>query len=123
VPLLFRAQSDRVLAGLLAGRMLSMIAYIGAGCACYLLAYSLGRAGRAALKQPLFWVVFAMLLLAIAQIGIQPVMAELKAQAAPADVMQSALAGRFRAWHGAASILYLLQSLLGAVLVLQTRRC
>ncbi|MBI4938318.1 MAG: DUF4149 domain-containing protein [Nitrosomonadales bacterium] len=122
VPILFRAQPDRVLAGHLAGQMLATIAYIGLGCACYLLAYYLGRAGRAAFKQAVFWIVLAMLLLAIAQLVLQPIMVELKTQALPAEVMKSALADRFRKLHGLASILYLVQSLLGAVLALKARQ-
>ncbi|TXT24695.1 MAG: hypothetical protein FD134_1417 [Gallionellaceae bacterium] len=122
VPILFRAQPDRVLAGNLAGQMLASIAYIGLGCACYLLAYYLGRSGKAAFKQAVFWIVASMLLLAIAQLVIQPIMVELKTQALPAEVMKSALADRFRKLHGLASILYLVQSLLGAVLVLKAKQ-
>ena len=122
VPILFKAQPDRVLAGVLAGNMLGLIAYIGVGCACYLLVYYQSIFGRAAFKQAVFWIVAAMLLLTVAQLVIQPIMADLKVQALPAEVMKSALAGRFRAWHGIASILYLVQSLLGAMLVLKTKR-
>ena len=39
----------------------------------------------------------------------------------PADVMHSVFADRFRTWHGVASIAYLIESLLGLVLVLKAR--
>ncbi|HLD09179.1 MAG TPA: DUF4149 domain-containing protein, partial [Methylophilaceae bacterium] len=64
----------------------------------------------------------AMLLLALAgHFGVQPILAELKNQAMPADVMQSVFADRFKTWHGVASIAYLIESLLGLALVLRAR--
>lgn len=123
VPVLFQTLPDRMLAGLLAGKMFALVAYIGIASACYLLAYHLNASGRAALRQTVFRVVVIMLLLALAgQFGIQPVMTDLKAQAFPSDVMHSVYADRFRMLHGVSSILYLLQSLLGLVLVLKVRR-
>ena len=63
-----------------------------------------------------------MLLLIVAgHFGIQPILAQLKTQAMPADVMQSVFADRFKAWHGVASIAYLAESLLGLVLVLRAK--
>ena len=124
VPVLFQAQPDRMLAGMLAGKMFTLVAYIGFCCAGYLLLYNLHRFGRAAFKHAAFRVVIVMLLLTIVmQFGIQPIMISLKAQALPADIMQSAFADQFKMLHGISSLLYLAQSLLGAVLVLKTQRC
>jgi len=124
VPVLFQTLPDRMLAGLLAGKMFALVAYIGIASACYLLAYHLNASGREALRQAVFRAIVVMLLLTLTgQFGIQPIMVDLKAQALPADVMHSAFADRFRMLHGVSSILYLLQSLLGAFLVLKVRRC
>ena len=57
----------------------------------------------------------------VGQFGIQPIMADIKAQVLPGDVMHSAFAERFRMLHGISSILYLVQSLLGAVLILKSK--
>jgi hypothetical protein len=123
VPVLFSAQPDRMLAGMLAGNMFTLVAYLGMICGAYLLAYLLATSGRAALRQTLFRVVLAMLLLALVmQFGIQPVMANLKAEALPLDVMHSEFASQFKTLHGVSAILYLLQSLLGAVLALKIRK-
>lgn len=123
VPVLFQAQPDKILAGMLAGKMFALVAYVGMVSASYLLLYQLKRSNKTAFKQALFWIVAVMLLLAlVVQFGIQPVMAELKTLALPGDVMHSEYAGRFRTLHGVSSILYLLQSLLGAALVLKFRR-
>lgn len=122
-PSLFYTLSDnRQLAGVLAGRMFTWVAYLGIFSAFYLMVHRIARFGVPALKQGFFWAVVAMLLLTLAgHFGIQPVLAQLKAQAMPADVMQSVFADRFRTWHGVASIAYLIESLLGIVLVLKAR--
>lgn len=122
-PALFYSLPDNHMqAGALAGRMFTWVAYLGMASAMYLLIQRVASVGTQALKQAVFWIVVAMLMLTLAgQFGIQPILAQLKAQALPANVMQSVFADRFAAWHGVASIAYLLQSLLGLGLVLKFR--
>ncbi|MCK9200983.1 MAG: DUF4149 domain-containing protein [Gallionella sp.] len=123
VPILFHAQPDRQLAGMLAGQMFAMLGYLGIVCGTYLLAWRVALTGRAAMHETMFRVTVAMLLIVLlSQFGLQPLMAELKAQALPLEVSQSPYAGEFRMWHGISSIAYLLQSLLGAFLVIRTTR-
>ena len=122
-PVLFASLADRMLAGMLAGKMFAVISYIGMVCGIYLLVYRITRLGGSALKEGFFWAVLAMLLLTLAaHFGIQPVIEHLKEAALPRDVMQSVFKDRFRAWHGISSILYLIQSLLGLFLVLSRKR-
>jgi hypothetical protein len=59
-----------------------------------------------------------LLLVLIGQFILQPILADLKLQALPLDVMNSALASQFKTWHAVSSILFLIQSLLGIALVL-----
>jgi hypothetical protein len=121
-PILFQNIADKQLAGILAGKMFTWVAWLGLFCGFYLLIHRVASFGGQALKQAFFWTVVAMLLLTMAShFGIQPVMVQLKAQALPADVMQSVFADRFRAWHGVASIAYLVESLLGIILILKAR--
>ena len=123
VPVLFRAQPDKQLAGMLAGQMFIWLGVLGMVCGAYLLVRYVSISGRAALRQRVFWVVAVMLLITLLlQFGIQPIMADLKVQALPLDVMHSALAGRFKMLHGVSSIAYLIESLLGAFLILDTQR-
>jgi len=123
VPVLFYAQPDKQMAGMLAGQMFSLVAYLGMVCGAYLLLYRYFKYGRIALRQNLFWVVSAMLLFTLViQCGIQPVMTDLKTQALPLDVMHSAFADRFKMLHGVSSIIYLIESLLGIYLVIKTRQ-
>jgi len=118
-PILFATLPDRALAGLLAGKFFSLIAWTGMACAIYLLLYRWVRDGMAALRQGLFWVVLLMLALTLAgEFGVQPVLAALKEQALPKQVMESVFRDRFATWHGVASGLYVIQSVLGAVLVI-----
>ncbi len=120
--MLFDSLQDKQLAGGLAGKLFTIVSYIGAVSAFYLLIQRLLDYGTASLKQGFFWAVFFMLLLILAgHFGIQPILAQLKTDALPNDVMQSVFANRFKTWHGVASVAYLVQCLLGFVLVLKVR--
>lgn len=123
-PTLFHELSgNRALAGNLAGRMFAMIAWIGIGCSGYLMLFQLLRRGAGAFKSGVFWLVLLMLLLTLAShFGVQPVLAQLKAEALPREVMESVLRDRFARWHGISSVLYLIQSLLGACLLAMQHR-
>jgi hypothetical protein len=117
-PTLFYTLADRVLAGALAGKLFTLMAYIGAGCATYLLLYRLARFGGACFRHGVFWIVLVMLVMLLAgEFGVQPILAGLKDQALPTGVMESVFRDRFVAWHGVASVLYLIQSVLGILLV------
>lgn len=120
--LLFDTLQDKQLAGSLAGKLFTIVSYIGVVSAFYLLIQRLLDYGTASLKQGFFWAVFFMLLLILAgHFGIQPILAQLKADAMPADVMHSIFAERFGKWHGIASVAYLVQCLLGFAVVLKVR--
>lgn len=117
-PLLFSRLDDRVIAGALAGKFFTVVAWIGIACAVYLLAFRITRFGGACLRQGFFWIVLGMLLLVLAgEFGVHSLMEGLRAQALPKEVMASVFRDRFMTWHGVASVLYVIQSLLGLVLV------
>lgn len=122
-PVLFASLGDRQLAGMVAGKLFALIGWLGLGSAAYLLAFIMIRSGAGFFKSANFWLVLLMgLLTAASQFGIQPLMAQLKADALPREVMESVLRDRFAAWHGISSILYLVQSLLGLWLVVWSGR-
>ena len=54
-------------------------------------------------------------------LGLQPAMAAIRESAGPAGVRASPQWGTFAALHGASQVLYLLESILGAVLVVKCR--
>lgn len=122
-PCVFYHLADRQLAGSLAGEMFKLVAYLGLASSLFLLIHRIAKFGTRALKHSFFWAVFSMLLLTLAgHFGIAPVIAQLKSQALPADVMNSVFADRFQTWHGVASIAYLMQSLLGFILIFKVSR-
>lgn len=117
-PVLFTQLADKQLAGNLAGSMFVVIAYVGMACGAYLLLYRINQYGSAVFKQVFFWTTLVMLLITLGiHFGIQPVMEGLKEQAMPKAVMQSMFSDRFARWHGVSSIVYLIESLLGLVLL------
>jgi len=118
-PTLFQFVPDRVLAGSIAARLFTYTALLGIGCGAYLLLFRLVRFGSHSLRQVFFWVTLAMLTLTlIGQFGVQPILEALRQQALPKQVAETLLRDRFAAWHGVASVLYVLQCALGLALVL-----
>jgi hypothetical protein len=119
VPVLFHELPDRQLAGLIAGKMFALVAYLGMGSAVYLLIYRLCLSGHAAWRRNEFRLVLLMLIpVLIGQFVIQPILADLKLMALPLDVMNSAFAAQFKTWHAVAGTIFLVQSLLGIGLIL-----
>lgn len=122
-PVLFQQLPDRQMAGQIAGRLFELIALLGLAAGAYLLAFLIARWAGTVIKRSVFWIVLLMLLMAVVQLfGIQPLMAQLKLDALPRDVMESVLRDRFATWHGVSSILYMMQSLLGLWLALWSGR-
>ena len=122
-PVLFNSLGDRQLAGVVAGKLFALIGWIGLGSAAYLMLFLIVRWGGQFFRRGVFWLVLLTgALVAVSQFGIQPLMAQLKADALPREVMESVLRDRFAAWHGISSILYLVQSVLGLWLVVWASR-
>ena len=122
-PMLFSALGDRQLAGVIAGKLFHLLGWIGLGCAACLVLFLILRAGRSAFRTRTVWLVLLMALLSTAGLfGIQPLLEQLKLDAMPQAVMESVFRDRFVAWHGISSVMYLLQSLFGLVLVVDAGR-
>jgi hypothetical protein len=119
---LFTLIAHKQTAGNIAGHLFTTISYIGMVSASLLLILRVAEFGASAFKQTFFWTVFLMLLLVLAgHFGIQPLLAQMKVDAMPNDVMNSVFASRFSTWHGVASMAYLLECLLGLVLIFKVR--
>lgn len=122
-PVLFSQLADRAMAGTVAGAMFSAMAWVGLACGTYLILFILAGKGWRTFRAGIFWIVLLMLALnAAGHFGVQPLLAQLKADALPRQVMESALRDRFSTWHGVAMVLYLVQSLFGIVLVILQER-
>ena len=122
-PVLFYQIHDTQLAGQLAGEMFKLLAYFGLFAGVVLLLHSLMKQGGRAFKQGYIWLIIIMLLLTVAMhFGIAPILAQLKQDALPADVMNSVFANRFERWHGVSSAAFMLQSVLGLWALLKAPR-
>jgi len=115
VPALFASLDDRMLAGDLAGRVFSLMSWVGLACGGLLLPGTVLRARGRGLKAWRPWVLVAMLgIVAIGLFVLQPQMQALKAQGIGPGSVQAIEFGRL---HGVSSLLFLLNSLLGLLLV------
>ena len=107
-PVLFAELADRTLAGSTAGTLFTLTSYIGLVCGGVLLLLNV------ALHKRMNWraltITAMLLLIVIGQFVITPMVAELRLQ----GLTESARFGRL---HGVASVLFLLTSVLGLLLV------
>jgi hypothetical protein len=111
-PTLFATLYDRVLAGTVAGSLFRTEAWASVACAILLLGLQVQQ------KR----LVLAMLACtAIGYFCLQPFMAALREGAGPGGVMASDARTEFAVLHGASMVIYLVESLLGAALVLKQR--
>ena len=123
-PTLFASVVERPLAGMLAGRMFRVEAWLSVFCALLLLILlKFGAADKsaAARKQLMYLVIGMLLCTLIGYFGLQPFMNALREAAGPEGVMESTMKMRFGLLHGISSVFYLVQSLLGVTLVLKIR--
>jgi hypothetical protein len=111
-PILFSVLDDRQLAGMLAGHTFTAMSYVGLACGSLLL---IGGAYSRGWKHWRHAVLLLMLtVVCIGEFVLQPMMAELKAQGLPEGAAAAASFGKL---HGAASVLFLINSIAGLVLV------
>jgi hypothetical protein len=115
-PLLFAELDDRALAGTLAGAIFSVMSYAGLACgACLLAINGLLRGERCFIAWQTFVIVAMLVLILLGEFVLAPWIAELRA----AGLTESA---RFAQAHGLASGVYLVNCVLGLVLVSIGRR-
>lgn len=117
VPILFAVLDDRLLAGELAGPMFSAINFIGLVCGALLIISIFYNEGVQCLRSWRYGVVTMMLvLIIISQFVLHPIMVEIKAQGLLTE--GSDLAKQFGRLHGISSLLFMVTSLLGLILVI-----
>lgn len=118
-PILFGSLDDRHLAGELAGNMFTAMNYIGLVCGAVLLVFAFSRVGKYWLKNlRVIALLLMLILILVSAFVLQPMMQELKLAGL---ISGSEAAAQFGRLHGASSVLYLLNSLLGLYLILSRR--
>jgi hypothetical protein len=123
-PILFRTLPDRSLAGLVAGSLFRVEAWLALACAGMLLLLHYAYPHVQDARRRRIWVALIVAMLActlIGYFGLQPSMAALREAAGAAGMMDAESRTRFAVLHGIAAGFYLLQSLLGIGLVLRAR--
>ena len=110
-PALFAHLEDRALAGSLAGVMFEIIAYVGLFCGVALLLFNQLRAAGRRFNWRALVLVAMLVLVVIGAFYVAPEIAALRDQGLSNSP-------EFARLHGAASIAYLVTSLLGLVLVI-----
>ncbi len=114
---------DSTQAGNVVGVMLTRSAWLAIALAA-LLALLTSRAADvdARRKRWLYALIVGMLACSlVVYLGLQPMMAAIRAAAGPAGVRASPQWGTFAALHGVSQVLYLAESILGALLVVKAR--
>jgi len=112
-PTLFK-MLDKQTAGDVAGQLFTIVSYLGLFAGVVLLFAAIYQSGLVALRHWRSWVLLLMLLLiSIGQFVLHPMMVELKAAG-----LEGVNAGQFGKLHGAASALFLCNSLAGLSLII-----
>jgi len=114
---------DSTQAGNVVGVMLTRSAWLAIALAA-LLALLTSRAADvdARRKRWLYALIAGMLACSlVVYLGLQPMMAAIREAAGPAGVRASKQWGTFAALHGVSQVLYLAESVLGAILVVKSR--
>jgi hypothetical protein len=109
-PLLFAGLESRAQAGTLAGSLFSIMSYIGLACGTLLLGLRGLRREHPAARGPLLVIVVMLALVVVGEFVLSPMIAELRA-------VGQVESSRFGQLHGLAAILFMINCLLGLVLV------
>lgn len=121
-PTLFATLADRTLAGTIAGSLFRIEAWVSLACALALLLIMWRTAPKTPQGSILMRLVLGMLVCTlIGYFGLQPFMAAIREASAASGGMSADAKMQFGTLHGAASGIFLLQSLLGVALILKMR--
>ena len=110
-PVLFQ-MLDKPTAGLIAGKLFTVISYIGLFSAVFLIINILVKQGFSKQHWQLWLLIVMLFVIFLGHFGIQAKMAELKAIGLSAETLV-----KFGRLHGIASVLFLFNSLAGLALV------
>ena len=122
-PTLFATLHDSALAGTIVGSLLKSEAWVSIVCAVLLfILVGTARSVDAVQKRRLLTVVGVMVACALViYLGVQPAMAALKEAAGGTAMRQSPQWTQFAILHGVSQLLYVVESVLAAVLVIRMR--
>jgi hypothetical protein len=121
-PTLFLSLHDNVQAGTIVGFLLRSEAWLAIGCAIVLYVLVRFSSIEPARKRTLSLLIVAMLACALViYVGLQPMMAKLKEAAGAAGLAGTPQGRQFGILHGVSQLVYLVESVLGGVLLVKMR--
>ncbi|MBE9610150.1 DUF4149 domain-containing protein [Chitinilyticum piscinae] len=107
---------ERATAGMVAGRILHLMGWVGIVAGSYLTIWWLWAEGLRALRNGRFWLVLVMLACTLVnQFAVFPIIAGLKP--AMVNASEGLFGGGFATWHAISTLIYLLQAVLGLLYV------
>lgn len=127
-PVLFTTLSDKMLAGMIAGKLFYIMGLIGLIAPVLLFLLEKYHPSYQDRYLHFKWFYFESILFllliftAIEHFWINEVIASLKAQVAGRAIMDTALKDEFAFWHGIGSMSYLFRSILGVFLIISMTR-
>ena len=120
--IVFNKIPSTYIAGEIVADMFSFMNLFGISVSFILLTIGFKFEGFSYFKKISFWLIlFLLIIISISYFGINPFLETLKIRALPKEVMESVFADRFNAWHGIASIAYLIECALGAILIIKMK--
>ncbi|MDH5633118.1 MAG: DUF4149 domain-containing protein [Gammaproteobacteria bacterium] len=117
-PVLFKSLDDRLLAGNIAGQLFHITSYIGIVTVLLITAMAVVQYGKDVFRLTHIRIILVMLLLTlVGEFVLTPMMVALKADPIAQSLIAVGAHSRFSMLHGISSSLFLLNSVLGLVLV------
>lgn len=116
-PVLFASIESRMVAGAIAGTLFTSVSWIGFVCGGLILLLQWHAGARGLDAVAISAVVIMLVITSIGQFGLQPMMADIKAQFPAGVEMSGDLRARFGLLHGVSSTLFLIVSLFGLLAV------
>lgn len=115
---IFDNSSSEQVAGNLVGAIFDIMMQIGIYAGIFLLLMRFFKNGFQALNQTYFWAIVAIMSLIFAEkYGIKPEIEQIRQVAGTQDIRTSPYAESFRMWHVIASVVYMVECVLGLFVV------
>ena len=120
--ILFNKIPSSYIAGAIANDMFAFMNLFGMFSSGFLMIYGFKKINLLFLRSVIFWVLLVMLfLILISYFGINPIIDNFNDSSVSKEIIESVFADRYSTWHGIASAAFLVECVLGILLVLKVR--
>tara|TARA_B100000787_G_C16093425_1_gene250040 strand:- start:366 stop:812 length:447 start_codon:yes stop_codon:yes gene_type:complete len=120
--ILFNKIPSSYIAGAIASDMFAFMNLFGMFSSGFLIIYGFKKVKLLFLRATTFWILLLMLLLIlISYFGINPIIENLNDSSFTKEMIESVFKDRYSTWHGVANSAFLIECVLGILLVLKVR--